>query len=95
MYTLGPWRWESEGDRYWALKSPEDKTIIDDGSACGEYSQTIDPSGEDARLIAAAPDLLEACSFALEDGEIYRLSEYVKRQLREAITKAVGKREVG
>lgn len=44
----------------------------------------------DINLIAAAPDLLAACKMALEDGEDYRLSEAVKRELRSAIDKAEG-----
>lgn len=42
------------------------------------------------RMIIAAPELLAACENALEDGERYRLSEDVKRQLKRAICKAKG-----
>ena len=44
--------------------------IIDDGSAGGEYSPSIDVSGEDAALIAMAPDLA---------AEVIRLTAEVER----------------
>src|ERR1017187_8129925 len=40
--------------------------IACDGSAGGEYGATIDIAGPDARLIAAAPDLLEALETMIE-----------------------------
>lgn len=64
MYTQGPWIWV---DRWlvpvWdqdAIKTPSSSAIADDGSAYGEYGPVIDPKGSNARLIAAAPELLEA-----------------------------------
>jgi len=53
--------------------TPHGEPIASDGSAGGEYVADIDIFGDDARLIAAAPDLLEAlkgclsCEFAVTD----------------------------
>ena len=69
-HTPGPWRWEErngydvlvscvEGEFY-SNGDKQHVEVIDDGSAGGEYSASIDVDGPDARLIAAAPDLLEA-----------------------------------
>ena len=54
----------------------------------GLFYWTIAETEANARLIAAAPDLLEACEAALEDGQDYKLSETIKRRLRAAIDKA-------
>lgn len=43
-----------------------------------------------AHLMVAAPDLLEACKDALEDGEAFPLSRTIKRKLKAAIAKAKG-----
>lgn len=55
--TPGPWSWKSDQDFYYL--SPEGvntplERIIDDGSAWGEYAETIEHDGPDARFIAAA-----------------------------------------
>lgn len=43
------------------------------------------PSPELAKLAAAAPTLLNACQAALEDGNEYKLSEFIKNNLKNAI----------
>lgn len=64
--TPGPWKWQKSSHTYgYYFLANENETkskncIIDDGSACGEYSPAIDVHGADAQLIAAAPELLEA-----------------------------------
>ncbi|HGE6736212.1 TPA: ead/Ea22-like family protein [Serratia marcescens] len=55
--TPGPWSWKLDGIFYYL--SPEGVNnplfrIIDDGSAWGEYAETIEHDGPDARFIAAA-----------------------------------------
>jgi hypothetical protein len=69
-FTPGPWKWEND-DGNWRLRALCDiekngtcpnfdgnDPIVDDGSAGGEYSQTIDPTtSPNAPLIAKAPDL--------------------------------------
>jgi hypothetical protein len=69
-HTPGPWVWANPYDTEYKLvhfngeKFPNGEPryikIIDDGSAGGEYSPSIDVHGPDALLIAAAPDMLEA-----------------------------------
>lgn len=62
--TPGQWRWVGFFDgSYYELKSDDNSRcgcVIDDGSAGGVYLPSIDVNGADARLIAAAPDLLAA-----------------------------------
>lgn len=65
-HTPGPWKWTSISDGYFfKLLNPEGICVIDDGSACGEYAG-IDTDSPDARLIAAAPELLEALTALLD-----------------------------
>lgn len=91
-HTPGPWKHITP-----RLDKPRDK-IIDIRAANGltiasvwEYTHdSRDDQRDDARLIAAAPELLMACKEAkawidtLEDGE------YLTEVLRAAIEKAVG-----
>lgn len=61
--TPGQWRWVKGYAEEYVLRSDSQsdyECVIDDGSACGEYCPSIDVNGADARLIAAAPDLLAA-----------------------------------
>ncbi len=69
-WTPGPWKWETDGEGVARLRQvgrmgtcPDFDgldPIVDDGSAGGEYGQTIEPNTPNARLIAAAPELYEA-----------------------------------
>jgi hypothetical protein len=60
-HTPGPWKWKTTGYRH--LMTTAGADIHDFG--CGCCSCTGDLSDADARLIAAAPELLEALEFAL------------------------------
>lgn len=65
MITQGPWKWHKRkhsNTHFLANESEtnDDFAIIDDGSAYGEYGAVIDVNGGNAKLIAAAPELLEA-----------------------------------
>lgn len=75
-HTAGPWEWIDRGEWHELVhylpgetfknSEPRYVRIHSDGSAGGEYGPDIDVSGPDARLIAAAPDLLAACKRATE-----------------------------
>ncbi|CAI2786450.1 Uncharacterised protein [Serratia ficaria] len=55
--TPGPWSWKVDGIFYYlspeGINTPLER-IIDDGSAWGEYGETIEHDSPDARFIAAA-----------------------------------------
>jgi hypothetical protein len=59
-----------------------------------DWDYTNDQAKADARLIAAAPDLLEACKLAARywDGEYNHDQSHVTRALSAAIAKAEGGR---
>ncbi|HFN3851210.1 ead/Ea22-like family protein [Escherichia coli] len=68
--TQGEWRWEGDGGFSYLLAegdtSPENR-IIDDGSAWGEYAETISPDSFDAAHIATScPQNVLALVEALE-----------------------------
>lgn len=60
-HTPGPWEWRQNehGQDYELVSASTGQRIHTDGSACDEYSPDIDVHGPDAKLIAAAPDMLE------------------------------------
>ena len=67
-FAKAPWSWvqlEFSG-YYHELHDADGKVVLDDGSAQGEYSPQIDVKGANARLIAAAPDLLEALEYVAD-----------------------------
>lgn len=60
-HTPGPWAWKIEGFAGYKLIAKDGTHVADDGSADGEYGGWMnDPNEPNARLIAAAPELLEA-----------------------------------
>lgn len=66
-HTPGPWRWHRNGADWYIItadmtaeEGEYTDAIIDDGSAGGEYTPVIDVYGPNARLLVAAPDMLEA-----------------------------------
>lgn len=66
-HTPGPWK--TTGDRKHPI-SPNVVWLDDDGACgdpecCGPAEAWVEIKQEDARLIAAAPDLLDACRLAL------------------------------
>lgn len=92
-HTPGPWKWvELEFcGKYHALQDQSGVVICDDGSASGEYSPEIDVNGANARLIAAAPELLEALEYMLETCPgIDNAGDEARKQARSAIAKARG-----
>lgn len=74
-HTKGPWH----HDATWDLIKSNKKGIA------ALHSENL----ADARLIAAAPDLLAACKLALEEGDDYIAIKAIKA----AIAKAEGREE--
>lgn len=96
-HTTGPWKIAyggAEGDGYFSIGSKEKiKTICESSPYPDQFDEELRAN---ARLIAAAPDLLGACKKALAhlaalDGESAPYNVRVRISLREAIAKAEGK----
>ena len=91
-HTPGPWIWNDD-----FLVGGDGSYVCDDGSACGEYSRVLDPDSPNARLIAAAPDLLAALKAALAIAPVNADDEDDPEQseawaaVRAAIAKAEGR----
>ena len=91
-HTPGPWKWDPELSPEWnyaydSLQSNDGQTILDglqhlDGGVSVDYL--------DARLIQAAPDLLEALEKMLDVWEHGGLKPYPIAKARAAIAKATG-----
>jgi hypothetical protein len=98
--TPGPWKWVEERGGVYRLIGADGTVVADDGSAWGEYGGWMNsPDEPNARLIAAAPDLLEAiqgfrrqlkiyASVYLWDKEVHRLLD----ECDAAIAKARGEK---
>lgn len=92
--TRGPWQYkEATGDKY--IFTPMGALM----SSNYPYSQSINASEHDWRLIAAAPDLLEALmpitklemwTESAEDDELVIMSVGTVRKMRAAVAKALG-----
>lgn len=93
-HTPGPWRVNPRGSDIWNIES--EKT----GEHIARVSSSMQPGGrfdDDARLIAAAPDLLSALEGCLRDMRSMRISNdcdpvntYSMDAARAAIAKARG-----
>ena len=76
-HTKGPWTWNGGylvsyiPDKFSASGCQDFEIIVDDGSAHGEYDVVLNPDSANARLIASAPELLEALEnlLAVHEGE--------------------------
>jgi len=90
-HTPGPWKVEHRGYKYIVSKSRDGYITRDvcrmDGSTMAAFAQEAN-----ARLIAAAPELLEALKDALQLLEVYGgdFEEATRNQARAAIAKAEG-----
>lgn len=51
--TPAPWEWVDKGD-YHILRGQNGKTVLDDGSAAGEYNREINHDSDDAEFISLA-----------------------------------------
>lgn len=85
-HTVGPWEWEQDKNG-WGRESLMPAVIT------GTVEGLITVTDEDARLIAAAPDLLEALE-ALINAPVCKVeNKPLWRNARIAIAKATGKGE--
>lgn len=71
-HTPGPWGNYEEGD-YWGVETPSVSIVVwgnaEDGDDGGVRGKTIEEARANARLIAAAPDLLEALKAFVKAGD--------------------------
>ena len=95
-YTPGPWR-VSDGDDLWVAGPISTDNVICDIVPRDADSYTEEDEAN-AALIAAAPDLLEACKRALSGAWLHATSGHsdavaVHDELRAAIARATGASE--
>ena len=92
-HTQGPWMWVKKDD-YWNLETADGEMIADDGSSCGEYGGWFGSEwpNANARLIAAAPDLLAALQEVLAHTPEPHAGDAraILHRARAAIAKATG-----
>ncbi len=80
---LAPWQWDGR-----ELHDANGNCVADDGSAWGEYGVKLKPNSPNGRLVAAAPELLEALQYVMSaHGE--QLTDAFD-QAQRAIAKATG-----
>ena len=103
-HTKGPWTWNGGylvsyiPDKFSASGYQDFEIIVDDGSAHGEYDVVLNPDSANARLIAAAPELLEALEAMFgENAKVQVIfagnpivCDYVQKQVFTAIARAKG-----
>lgn len=89
-HTPGPWNIKSFGSAEIIISAPTMPYVA--VASPSLHAQT--GTGEsNARLIAAAPELLEACKFALDHLDPSNGAEECREQVKKAIAKAEGTNE--
>jgi len=91
-HTPGPWK-KARNSSFWEVVTPFQDQLIDEAnefspSVAYAWGSTEEEAEANASLIAAAPDLLEACQAA--DWNSLDLPEFVREKLSAAISKATG-----
>ena len=98
-HTPGPWYWcDEEGETALPYLTSQTGIICKFGNFAEYYPQCGDvPNEADARLIAAAPELLEAleaveiaATMGFASAEILRHDSAIRKGIRAAIAKAKG-----
>ncbi len=87
-HTPGPWEHTGQGDIVGKEDNGYGLGYVD---VCSVYLRTVrGRTNANARLIAAAPDLLEALSEIINDGGKFVMTNETHRKARAAIAKARG-----
>ena len=86
MYTKGPWEYKQTK----VLTSKDEPTYTVYSSSAGKAVARRLINEDDARIIAVAPELLEACKLALSIIEKYSDVHVHILALKQAIAKATG-----
>lgn len=89
-FTEGEWFAKRDG---WSTVYVECRIgggMLQEVAACGPTASGPDEQEANARLIAAAPDLLEAISEIINDGGKFVMTNEAHRKARAAIAKARG-----
>ena len=95
-HTPGPWKIDPSEEFPLAVIVDDEDGELDGVCICelqGEFDDKSSATPEqmsNARLIAAAPELLEACKYALAQLEADGNSELICEDIRDAIRKAKG-----
>lgn len=96
-HTPGPWKWTECGIEDEVTLAPEGyperpvSVVLTLGwVSCGDGTRGEEPSPDDARLIAAAPELLDALEDLVERAEDAGWHHELTETAREAIKKAKG-----
>lgn len=84
-YTPGPWFTHRSGFSTVYVEARIDGGLLQEVAACGPTEKAAEQQDANARLIAAAPDLLEA----LQDAALW-VDGDLKSKVRAAIAKATG-----
>lgn len=93
-HTPGPWKFNG-WQRVFSFESGEEEEVIIKDDICHVYGESPEAN---ARLIAAAPELLDACERALETIEYLWSGKYAsrlydnetKKRIQAVIAKATG-----
>jgi hypothetical protein len=85
-HTPGPWRVGDAGHTIFGAPDPDRAAPAQVATLC----RTVYSARANARLIAAAPEMLEALRFVQEHGAVYPEGEAGQR-IRAAIAKAEGR----
>ncbi len=88
-YTPGPWEIESGNkSMHHSVIRGAEREHVADTSPNWLHSDPLEMSRANAQLIAAAPELLDACQDALVCSQEGGLTDLVIKRIQQAITKA-------
>ena len=99
-HTPGPWKVRKDYGRHWISAGKGKREIliadiidVETGVGSGETETNLQQIVANARLIAAAPELLQACQELVRVGEPeYGIAVGILAKAKDAITKATGQK---